>query len=135
MFPTDIRILVVDDMKNMRQLVKGQLKSMGYKNIVEGNNGKVAFDVLEEQNKKGEPVGLILSDWNMPEMTGLEFLQKVRSTDLYKDLPFLMITAEGEQRQVIQAIKAGVSNYVTKPFSPQTFKTKFEAVWKKHNSK
>lgn len=133
MFADTTRILIVDDMATMRQLVKGQLRGMGFKNFLEAENGEAGFNALEAQSKSNEPIQLVLSDWNMPVMTGLDFLKKVRANPGFKDLPFLMITAEGEQSQVIEAIKSGVSNYLVKPFTPAAIQEKILAVWKKHN--
>lgn len=131
MFPPETLILIVDDMTPMRTLVKGQVRNLGYRNLIEADNGRKAFDMLLNQHKIGKPVGVILSDWNMPVMTGIEFLKKVRSTDPFKSLPFIMITAESEKAQILEAIKNGVSNYVMKPFTPKMFQDKFKAVWEK----
>jgi len=134
MFPKDINILVVDDMVGMRKLIKSQLLELGYRNVSETENGKVAYSTVVEKHASGTPFGLILSDWNMPVMTGIEFLKKVRANPDVKKTPFLLITAEGEARQVLEAIRLGVSDYIVKPFTPAIFKAKFELVWKKHNS-
>ncbi len=133
MFPDTTRILIVDDMMTMRQLVKGQLRGMGFKNFFEAENGDAAFNVLKERLAAKEPIELVLSDWNMPVLSGLEFLKKVRATPEFKELPFMLVTAEGEQSQVIEAIKSGVSNYLVKPFTPQAIQEKIGAVWKKHH--
>ena len=134
MFPLTIRILIVDDMPAMRQLVKGECRKLGYKNLIDAENGRDAWAILETQRDLGQPIELVLSDWNMPVMTGIALLEKVRHEPGMQTLPFLLITAEGEQRQVLQAIQGGVSNYLVKPFTPATFKQKLEMVWKKHNS-
>ncbi len=135
MFPPETNVLVVDDMKPMRNLVKGQARLVGMKNIWEATNGKEAMAILEEQHAKGNPIHLILSDWNMPVMTGIDFLLAVRNSDKFKHLPFVMITAEGEKHQILQAIQRGVSNYITKPFTPASFKSKLEVVWTKFAGK
>ena len=121
---TSIKVLVVDDFATMRRIVKGALKQLGFKDIIEAEDGKAAFDEL-----KKEKVGLIVSDWNMPNMTGLELLKAVRSDDSLKDIPFLMVTAEGQKDNVVEAIKSGVSNYVVKPFTPDTFSEKLQKVF------
>jgi len=121
---TSIRVLVVDDFATMRRIVKGALKQLGFKDIIEAEDGKAAFDEL-----KKEKVGLIVSDWNMPNMTGLELLKAVRGDDGLKDIPFLMVTAEGQKDNVVEAIKSGVSNYVVKPFTPDTFSEKLQKVF------
>lgn len=121
---TSIKVLVVDDFATMRRIVKGALKQLGFKDIIEAEDGKAAFDEL-----KKEKVGLIVSDWNMPNMTGLELLKAVRSDDGLKDIPFLMVTAEGQKDNVVEAIKSGVNNYVVKPFTPDTFSEKLQKVF------
>ncbi len=119
-----IKVLVVDDFATMRRIVKGVLKQIGYTKIVEATDGSVALDAL-----KKEKIGLIVSDWNMPNMTGLELLKAVRGDENFKDLPFIMVTAEGMKENVVEAVKAGVSNYVVKPFTPETFGDKLQAVF------
>jgi two-component system chemotaxis response regulator CheY len=131
MFPADTRVLVVDDMKVMRTLVKGQLRNLQLMNIVEAENGDEAYKTLLSQSEANTPVGLILSDWNMPVQTGIDFLKKVRSDPKFKALPFILITAEGEVEQVKQALDLGVSSFIRKPFAPATFQEKLEQVWKK----
>ena len=121
---TSIKVLVVDDFATMRRIVKGVLKQIGYTKIVEATDGSIALDAL-----KKEEVGLIVSDWNMPNMTGLELLKAVRGDEKFKDIPFIMVTAEGMKENVVEAVKAGVSNYVVKPFTPETFGEKLQAVF------
>lgn len=131
MFPPETRILVVDDMVGMRKLVKEQLHKMGYHDIVESENGETAFKELNEAVGKGAPIGLVLSDWNMPVLQGIELLRRVRATPKFAELPFMLITAEGEFNQVKEAIALKVSDYIVKPFTPATMKAKLETVWKK----
>lgn len=119
----EMNVLVVDDFAAMRRIVKRVLKDLGFKHIVEAENGKAALSEL-----KKEKMGLIVSDWNMPEMTGLEFLKAVRIDAEFKSIPFIMVTAEGQKENIVEAIKAGVSNYIVKPFTPDTLKQKLEAV-------
>jgi two-component system chemotaxis response regulator CheY len=119
-----IRILVVDDFATMRRIIKGVLKQLGFINIVEAEDGNVALEEL----KKGE-FGLIVSDWNMPNMTGLDLLKAVRGDESLKKIPFIMVTAEGQKENVIEAVKAGVNNYIVKPFTPETFGTKLAKVF------
>ncbi|MFC1862531.1 chemotaxis response regulator CheY [Thermodesulfobacteriota bacterium] len=123
-FDTSIKVLVVDDFATMRRIVKGVLKQLGYTNIIEAEDGSNAFKEL-----KKEKVGLIVSDWNMPNMTGLELLKEVRNDSDLKDIPFLMVTAEGQKENVVEAVQAGVSNYIVKPFTPETFSAKLEKVF------
>lgn len=134
MFPSNSLILVVDDMAAMRMRISNQIKGFGFDNIEQAENGKVAFDMLEDRHKEGTPFKLIVSDWNMPEMSGIELLQKIRGTFHHKNLPFLMVTAEGEKEQVIKAVQLGVSDYVIKPVNKESLQKKIENVWKKHNS-
>ncbi len=131
MIPANINVLVVDDMKTMRLLVKAQLSQLGLKNTIEANSGNAGFAALTAA-KAEKPVSLILSDWNMPDGTGIDFLKKVRGTPDFQGLPFVLITAEGELSQVQEAIQLGVSNYLVKPFNPASFKEKVESAWKKH---
>jgi len=117
----DMKILVVDVFANMRRIVKGVLKQLGFKRIIEAGDGIVALQELKKEN-----IGLIIADWNIPKMTGLGFLKAVRSDQSLKDIPFIMVTAEGEKENVIEAVKAGVSNIIIKPFTPETLKEKIE---------
>ena len=121
---TSIKVLVVDDFATMRRIVKGVLKQLGFNSIVEAEDGTSALDTL-----KKEKVGLIVSDWNMPKMTGLDLLKAVRGDDGLKEIPFIMVTAEGQKENVVEAVKAGVSNYIVKPFTPETFNEKLEKVF------
>ncbi|MEX0798058.1 MAG: response regulator [Bacteriovoracaceae bacterium] len=130
MFAKDINILVVDDMNTMRKIVKNSLRKLGFVNFNEAVNGVEAWKILNSGDIKFD---LIVSDWNMPKMTGLELLKKVRGEEVFKSLPFLMVTAEGEQEQIKEAIGAGVSNFLLKPFTPDSFQKKLELVYKKHN--
>jgi two-component system chemotaxis response regulator CheY len=118
-----MKVLVVDDFSTMRKIVKNNLKGMGFNNIIEAENGQKALEEL-----KKESVGLIISDWNMPVMTGLELLKAVRGDAGMKSIPFIMVTAEGQKDNVMEAAKAGVSNYVIKPFTPDTFSEKLQKV-------
>jgi two-component system chemotaxis response regulator CheY len=121
---TSMKILVVDDFATMRRIVKGVLKQLGFTNIIEAEDGTNA---LEELRK--EKVGLIVSDWNMPNMTGLDLLRSVRGDANLRAIPFLMVTAEGQKENVVEAVKAGVSNYIVKPFTPETFNEKLKKVF------
>ncbi|MBW1763827.1 MAG: response regulator, partial [Deltaproteobacteria bacterium] len=102
----DMKVLVVDDFATMRRIVKGALKQLGFLNIVEAEDGQIALDLL-----KKEKIGLIVCDWNMPNMTGIELLKVVRADAVLKDTPFIMVTAEGQKDNVLEAVNAGVSNY------------------------
>lgn len=130
MFDPSTHVLVVDDMLTMRKLVKKALKELKFTSFTEAEDGQKAWDALGAANP---PIGLIVSDWNMPNCTGIDFLKRVRADARFKALPFLMVTAEAEKTQVAEAIKAGVSNYIVKPFTPQTLGVKIEQIYKKIN--
>lgn len=119
MIDTGINVLVVDDFATMRRIVKNSLKQIGFRSILEADDGTTALEVLKKQQ-----IDLIISDWNMPEMSGLELLKSVRKDEATKDIPFLMVTAEAQKDNVLQALKAGVSNYIVKPFTPDAIKTR-----------
>lgn len=120
---TNIKVLVVDDFATMRRIVKGVLRQIGFNNIIEAEDGNAALGEL-----KKEKIGLIVSDWNMPNMSGLDLLRAVRGDASLKAIPFIMVTAEGQKENVIEAVKAGVTNYIVKPFTPETFGEKLQKV-------
>jgi len=126
MFNVKTKILIVDDMLTMRKIISKILRELGYSDITEATNGKEAW----EKAKEGQ-FGLIISDWNMPVCTGIEFLKLVRSDERIGKTPFLLVTAEAEQHQIIEAIKSGVDQYVVKPFSRDGLKAKLELTYKK----
>ncbi|MBI1308837.1 MAG: response regulator [Proteobacteria bacterium] len=119
----NMRILVVDDAQTMRRIIVNLLRQLGFTNMVEADDGTTAWDRL-----LAEPVDFVISDWNMPKMTGIDLLKKVRSEDRFKALPFIMVTAEGKRENVIAAVQAGVSNYIVKPFNAATLKEKLTKV-------
>jgi two-component system, chemotaxis family, chemotaxis protein CheY len=121
-----IKVLVVDDFATMRRIIKNVLKQIGFTSIVEADDGTTALGVL-----KKEPIDLIISDWNMPKMTGLDLLKTVRADEGTKAIPFLMVTAEAQKDNVLQAVQAGVSNYVVKPFTADTVKEKLAQIFGK----
>ncbi|MBA44795.1 MAG: two-component system response regulator [Magnetococcales bacterium] len=119
----NMRILVVDDFLTMRRIIINLLRQLGFNNVVEAADGKQALDKVHE-----EEIDLIVSDWNMPNMTGIEFLKHVRADEKTKAIPFIMVTAEGKKENVIAAVHAGVSNYIVKPFNAATLKEKMSKV-------
>ncbi len=125
---SDMKILVVDDMATMRKIIKNMLGQIGFTNITQADDGATAWPMIEEARNAGEPYEFIVSDWNMPQMSGLDLLKKIRADENYKHLPFLMITAEAEQGNVVIAVKAGVSNFIVKPFSAQVLKEKISKI-------
>ncbi len=128
MFDPSTRILVIDDMMTMRKLVSKVCKELGFMDLTEASDGALGWEALANAKP---PIGLVISDWNMPNCTGFDLLKRVRGDQRFKELPFVMVTAESENSQVIDAIKAGVSNYIIKPFTADTLKEKLEAVHKK----
>ena len=124
MADNEMKILVVDDFVTMRRIVKNILKQLGYENILEADDGASAVEVL-----KREKIHFIISDWNMPQMSGIELLKTVRATEEWKDLPFLMVTAEGQKENVIEAVKNKVNNYIVKPFTPETLMEKISKIF------
>lgn len=121
----DLLILVVDDSPTMRRIIRNTLERIGFKNSIEAENGKAALEQLEEH-----AVEMVITDWNMPVMNGLEFVTELRSSSEYKDLPILMITTRGMKDDVLQAVHAGVNNYVVKPFTPETLEAKISKLLK-----
>ena len=122
--PASTKFLVVDDMATMRRIIRSLLEQLGYKSIDEAEDGVEALKKLRSQN-----YDFVITDWNMPNMTGLELVQEIRKDPQLKHLPVLMVTAEAKKENVIAAIKAGVNNYVVKPFTAETLKEKIEKVW------
>lgn len=123
MFNLKLKVLVVDDFPTMRRIVKNLLKQLGFENIDEAEDGAQALGKL-----KTGGYGLVVSDWNMPVMEGIDLLKHVREDETLKSIPFLMVTAEAEKDKVITAIKAGVDNYVVKPFTAEILKEKLEKI-------
>ncbi|MEW5703019.1 MAG: response regulator [Pseudomonadota bacterium] len=120
----NMRILIVDDYKTMLRIIRNLLKQLSFNNIEDAMDGGGALQKLREKE-----FGLVISDWNMEPMTGLELLKEVRADDKLKKIPFIMITAESKTENVIVAKKAGVSNYIVKPFNAETLKSKLVSVF------
>ena len=118
-----MNVLIVDDYKTMLRIIRNLLKQIGFDNVAEATDGSQALALLRERS-----FGLVISDWNMEPMTGLQLLREVRSDGQLKALPFIMITAESKKENVVTAKEAGVSNYIVKPFNAQTLKSKLESV-------
>jgi two-component system, chemotaxis family, chemotaxis protein CheY len=121
----DIPILVVDDFSTMRRILKSCLQQLGFTNITEADDGANALTKLHSKEFK-----LIISDWNMPNMMGIDLLKAVRADEKYKTVPFVMVTAEGLKENVVAALQAGASNYVVKPFTADVLGQKLGAVFK-----
>jgi len=123
-YDKSMRVLVVDDFSTMRKIIKNILRQLGFTNIVEADDGSTAWEVLNKDN-----IEFIVSDWNMPIMSGIELLRKVRGSEEYADIPFLMVTAEAQQENIIEAVQAKVSNYIVKPFTPETLGQKIDKIF------
>lgn len=121
----NMNILVVDDMAIMRRVAKNILKKLGFANIEEAENGQEALQKLRVGT-----YDFVLSDWNMPVMTGIDMLRVIRADEKLKAIPVLMITAEAQQVNVVEAIQAGVSNYIVKPITAETMQEKLEQIFK-----
>ncbi len=125
MLNPEINVLVVDDAATMRRIVRGLLRELGLKNIREAEDGVIALESL-----KTHKMDLVVSDWSMPNMNGLELLQEMKADDGLKHIPVLMVTAESKKENIMQAVQAGVSNYIVKPFNSQTLEEKLHKIFK-----
>ena len=123
-YDTNIRVLIVDDFATMRRIIKNILRQIGFNNVVEAEDGVIAWEVLNK-----DKIDFIISDWNMPQMTGIDLLRKVRAHEEFCNLPFLMVTAEAQQENIIEAVQAKVSNYIVKPFTPEVMKQKIGKIF------
>jgi len=119
----NMKVLIVDDYKTMLRILRNLLKQLNFNNIEDATDGSMALQKLRQEN-----FGMVISDWNMEPMTGIQLLREVRADDKLKHLPFIMITAESKSENVIAAKEAGVSNYIVKPFNAETLKTKIVSV-------
>lgn len=116
-------VLIVDDYKTMLRIIRNLLKQVGFNNVDEATDGKAALEKMQQRK-----YGLVISDWNMEPMTGLELLKEVRADESLRPTPFIMITAESKTENVVAAKEAGVNNYIVKPFNAATLKTKLTSV-------
>jgi two-component system chemotaxis response regulator CheY len=123
----NLKFLVVDDFSTMRRIVRNLLKELGYTNVDEAEDGVVALQKL----RSGANFQFIVSDWNMPNMTGIELLKQVRADPNLKNLPLLMITAEAKKENIIEAAQAGASGYIVKPFTAGTLEEKLNKIFEK----
>jgi two-component system, chemotaxis family, chemotaxis protein CheY len=119
----DMKFLVVDDFSTMRRIVKNLLHDLGYPNVTEADDGKTALPMLQ-----GGGFDFLISDWNMPGMSGLDLIKAVRSDAKLAKTPVLMLTAEAKREQIIEAAQAGVNGYVIKPFTAETLKEKLDKI-------
>lgn len=117
-----MRVLVIDDSLTMRRIISNTLTTLGYPDVLEATNGREGLERLADSS-----VDLIITDSNMPEMSGIEFVRAVRKHDKIKSIPVLMVTTNASKHDIVEALRAGVTNYIVKPFTPDTFKAKIEA--------
>jgi two-component system chemotaxis response regulator CheY len=120
----NMKILIVDDMSTMRRIIKNALKQIGFTNMEEAEDGNAALAKV-----RAESFNFVVSDWNMPNMTGLDLLKAIRADSALKSIPVLMVTAEGKQENIVEAVQAGVSNYIVKPFTADTLKEKIDKIF------
>ena len=123
MVDANVKFLVVDDFSTMRRIIRNQLNELGFTNVQEAEDG------VDALHKLGGHFDVVVSDWNMPNMTGIELLRKIRSDPTLKDLPVLMITAEAKREHIIEATQAGVSGYIIKPFTVATLDEKLKKIF------
>jgi len=119
-----MKVLIVDDFSTMRRILKNMLKQIGFSDISEADDGTSALELL-----KAQEIDLIVCDWNMPQMSGFDLLKEVRSDPDLKDTPFVLVTAEAQRENVIDAVEAGVSNYIVKPFTVDQISEKLEKIF------
>ena len=122
----NMKILIVDDFSTMRRIIKNLLRDLGFTNTIEASDGTTALPML----KTGD-FDLLVTDWNMPGMAGIDLLKAVRSDRAIAGLPVLMVTAESKRDQIVEAAQAGVNGYIVKPFTAQTLKEKMDKIWER----
>ncbi len=122
----NMRILIVDDFSTMRRIIKNLLNDLGYTNTAEAEDGNSALTALSQGSFE-----FVVTDWNMPGMTGIELLKAIRADDRYKTLPVLMVTAEAKREQIIEAAQNGVNGYIIKPFTAQTLEEKLGKIFER----
>lgn len=120
---TNLRILTVDDNPTMRRIILNTLRRVGYSDIIEASNGKDAMAKLQV-----EKIDFVITDWDMPEMDGLELVSNIRKSDQFKSLPVIMISTRSVKEDIIEALKTGVNSYIVKPFTPDTLKEKIDMI-------
>ena len=121
-----MKILIVDDFSTMRRIIKNLLRDLGFNNTQEADDGQTAWPMLQTGN-----FDFLVTDWNMPIMTGIELLQKVRADDNLSTLPVLLVTAEAKKEQIVEAAQAGVNGYVVKPFTAITLREKIDKIFER----
>ncbi|MBN2706263.1 MAG: chemotaxis response regulator CheY [Deltaproteobacteria bacterium] len=120
----NMKIIIVDDFSTMRRIIKNILRQLGFNNVQEADDGATAWPKIQSEN-----FDLVITDWNMPKMSGLELLKNIRNDENLKHIPVLMVTAEALKENIIEAVKSGVSNYIIKPFTAETMQEKLEKIF------
>lgn len=131
MYPPSTRFLIIDDFATMRKIIKKILTELGFSQVEEADDGATALPMIQKAFEQGQPYQFIISDWNMPKMLGIDLLRSCKADPRFNKIPFILVTAESEQKQILEAAKAGVSDYVVKPFNAVTLKSKLERVYQK----
>ena len=135
MFTSASRFIIIDDFATMRKIIRKVLGECGFTKIDEADDGSLALEMLQKSLGNNTPYDCIISDWNMPKMQGIDLLRACKADPKLKSIPFILVTAEGEQSQIIEAAKAGVSEYIVKPFNAATIKEKLQKVYDRHYGK
>lgn len=125
----NMKILIVDDFSTMRRIIKNLLRDLGYNNTAEADDGSTALPMLKNGN-----FDFLITDWNMPTMTGIDLLKAVRADERLKTLPVLMVTAEAKRDQIVEAAQVGVNSYIIKPFTADTLKEKIDKIFERINA-
>jgi len=132
MFSKETKFLIVDDMLTARKFITKNLRELGYTDFIEARNGEVAWQILSKDDSQ---IDFIISDYDMPVMSGFELLKKVRASDKLKETIFLMITAVGQENKMMEVLDAGVNNYLIKPFDKDVLSEKLESTWESLNNR
>ena len=132
MFSKETKFLIVDDMLTARKFITKNLRELGYTDFIEARNGEVAWQILSKDDSQ---INFIISDYDMPVMSGFELLKKVRASDKLKETIFLMITAVGQENKMMEVLDAGVNNYLIKPFDKDVLSEKLESTWESLNNR
>jgi two-component system chemotaxis response regulator CheY len=133
MFPTNINVLVAEDSITIREILKMQLSKMGYQNVVESIDGLQALETLQKNQSEGKAIHLIIADWHMPNMSGLDLLVHVKSDPQFETIPFLMVTGDQELSLVALAISNGADDFIVKPVTSDVLHERMSAIWQRVN--
>ena len=128
------RILIVDDFEIVRIMLRNALANLGHSDVDDAEDGKIALQKIQAAEFEGKPYTIVFCDWNMPHMTGIEVLEAVRKNPHYAKLPIVMVTAEAEQKQVVQALRSGATDYIVKPIAPEILEKKVNKILSKINA-